>query len=199
MLPHLGDLLTMARRRRFVGRASEQKLFQTALTAPELPFHVLHVFGPGGVGKTTLLGAFAALADRAGVPVTYVDARNLDPTPAAFTGALCLALGIPPDASPLDVLGQANRHVLLVDTLVRCSARDWSPKPSGHGLAGRSESPLSRHSSVRQSPRSNDHRVTRSCTGRSPTPTCNRQERRSKSPSYWIFHSVTTQDYSAVW
>lgn len=51
MLPRLGDLLTMARRRRFVGRASEQKLFQTALTAPELPFHVLHVFGPGASAR----------------------------------------------------------------------------------------------------------------------------------------------------
>ena len=42
-------------RRAFVGRAAELELFRSALEAPE-PFSVLWVHGPGGVGKTALLG-----------------------------------------------------------------------------------------------------------------------------------------------
>jgi len=55
MASRLGDRLSAARRRQFVGRVAERDLFQSALTAPDLPFQVLYVFGPGGVGKTSLL------------------------------------------------------------------------------------------------------------------------------------------------
>ena len=36
-------------------------MFADALAASELPFCVLQVFGPGGVGKTTLLNEFARI------------------------------------------------------------------------------------------------------------------------------------------
>ncbi|MDQ3931134.1 MAG: ATP-binding protein, partial [Chloroflexota bacterium] len=55
MTSRLADRLVAARRRRFVGRENERELFRSALAAPELPFVLLHVYGPGGVGKTTLL------------------------------------------------------------------------------------------------------------------------------------------------
>jgi hypothetical protein len=55
----LGDRLAVARRRRFVGRAAELALFNSALAEAEPPFALLHVHGPGGVGKTLLLGEFA--------------------------------------------------------------------------------------------------------------------------------------------
>jgi hypothetical protein len=42
-----------------LGRDGELGLFRTALGAPEPRFTVLHVHGPGGVGKTALLRAFA--------------------------------------------------------------------------------------------------------------------------------------------
>jgi MoxR-like ATPase len=61
----LGDLLASRRRRRFVGRASEIELFRVALESPEPPFLVLHVHGPAGIGKTSLLEVFAELAAHA--------------------------------------------------------------------------------------------------------------------------------------
>ena len=48
----LSDRLRQARLQRFVGREAEQALFSVALHAEEPPFFVLHVYGPGGLGKT---------------------------------------------------------------------------------------------------------------------------------------------------
>ena len=62
----LGDLLASRRRRRFVGRASEVELFRVALESPEPPFLLLHLHGPPGIGKTSLLDVYAGLAADAG-------------------------------------------------------------------------------------------------------------------------------------
>ena len=56
MSPSLaGDGLSAERRHDFVGSAAGRAGFQTALEFPELPSLVRHVFGPGGVGKSTPL------------------------------------------------------------------------------------------------------------------------------------------------
>ena len=55
MSPCLADGLSAERRHNFVGSAAGRAGFQTALEFPELPSLVQHVFGPGGVGKSTLL------------------------------------------------------------------------------------------------------------------------------------------------
>ena len=60
------DRLRGARRSGFVGREAELELFRGAIDAPEPPFSVLWIHGPGGVGKTTLLSAFAEAADERG-------------------------------------------------------------------------------------------------------------------------------------
>lgn len=113
----LADRLSAARQRRFVGRAAERALFQSAITAAELPFQILHVYGPGGVGKTTLLHEFATICQQASRPVIYVDARYLDPAPAPFTQALLTALGAAP-VSGIEALASAipPRQVVLIDT-----------------------------------------------------------------------------------
>lgn len=101
------ERIRAARRRRFVGRDEERALFQSVLATVELPFQVLYVYGPGGVGKTTLLREFTQLAEQARVPAVYVDARNFDPAPQSFLHALGWK-----DAHPIS----SPRSVILVDT-----------------------------------------------------------------------------------
>ncbi len=68
MSTRMADRLSAPRRSRFVGRADERDLFRSALSATEWPFQLLFVFGPGGVGKTTLLREFALLCDEGDTP-----------------------------------------------------------------------------------------------------------------------------------
>ncbi|MBK9714376.1 MAG: AAA family ATPase [Kouleothrix sp.] len=109
----LAARLASARRRSFVGRGDEVSLFEAALREEEPPFVVLHVYGPGGVGKSTLLSEFARLSAEASVPALTLDGRNIQPTPDGILNALRELLGTDAE-SPLDALPE--RHVLLIDT-----------------------------------------------------------------------------------
>jgi hypothetical protein len=120
----LADRLAVARHRRFVGRVAELELFRSALAEPEPPFSVLHVYGPGGVGKTALLAEYARLAEEAGVPAVVIDGRNTDPSPAGFFAALGRVMGLQEGASPLDHLFAASRAVVLIDTAEAIVALD---------------------------------------------------------------------------
>ncbi len=80
----LADRLAAAQRRRFVGRAAELELFRSTLLESQPQFAVLHVYGPGGVGKTALLGEYARIADDAGVPTVRLDGRTMHPP--SFSG-----------------------------------------------------------------------------------------------------------------
>ncbi len=112
----VADRLAAARRGHFVGRAEELDLFRVAVLAGEPPFAVLHVHGPGGVGKTTLLGQYARAAEDAGLRTARLDGRDLEPSPAGFLHALGRALGLEEGASPLAALTEHPRVALLVDT-----------------------------------------------------------------------------------
>jgi hypothetical protein len=59
--PRLAGRLKAERHQKFVGRTGERALFGSAISATELPFNELYVFGPGGIGKTALLGGLALL------------------------------------------------------------------------------------------------------------------------------------------
>lgn len=116
-MSRLADRLSAARRRRFIGRAAEQALFHSALLADELPFFLLYVYGPGGVGKTSLLYQFNQLAEQVGVNVVLLDARNLEPTADSFLTGLNLALGNDPATVPTESLARDHRRtVLFLDT-----------------------------------------------------------------------------------
>ena len=116
MSQRLADRLIAARRRRFVGRTEELARFKAALAADEPPFQLLYVYGPGGVGKTTLLAEYARLAQAAGLAVAQLDGRSLEPVPPAFTAALCAALDVPPDVSVPDALAaQPGRSLIVID------------------------------------------------------------------------------------
>jgi hypothetical protein len=84
----LAARLRAAKRRAFVGREAELELFRTALAAETPPFTVLYVHGPGGIGKSALLDAFAGLAEDAGLAVARLDARELDRAPEALRAAV---------------------------------------------------------------------------------------------------------------
>ena len=117
MSPDLAESLSAERHRKFVGRVAEGDLFRSALAADEPPFNVLYVFGSGGVGKTTLLREFANICKEADVQASYVDARNLEPSPDSFMGALCSALGLAERDSPFESLASRSKlQVVMVDT-----------------------------------------------------------------------------------
>lgn len=113
----LANRLHTERHRCFVGRTDELNSFRKIIAAAELPFNVLHLFGPGGIGKTALLWEFAHICRQVQTPVIYLDARNVGPTPESFLSALRFVMGLPPLDSPLQILvSQASRHVILLDT-----------------------------------------------------------------------------------
>ena len=122
----VADRLKSARRRRFVGRAAELELFRGALAASEPPFSVLWIDGPGGVGKTALLGALAEAAADAGVGVVRLDLRAIEPSPPAFTAELGRAVGLPAEAAPQEAFSGREPAVLLLDTFeAAVGLEDW--------------------------------------------------------------------------
>jgi AAA ATPase-like protein len=120
----LGDLLTSRRRRRFVGRASEIELFRVALESPEPPFSLLHVHGPAGIGKTSLLDVFAGLAADAGAIVVRLDGRDLVPSPPAVVEALHGVLQVSDGEGPIVGPSDTDRLVVLFDTYERLAPLD---------------------------------------------------------------------------
>jgi hypothetical protein len=116
--------LEQARRRQFVGRTDDKELFQVALAASELPFVVLYLFGPGGIGKTMLLREFAYMAEETGARVVLLDGRDTDPAPAFLEDVLRSTLGLPPDADVAPSLPRDGRTVLLIDTYERLTPLD---------------------------------------------------------------------------
>ena len=90
----LGELLASRQQRRFVGRASEVELFGSTLESSEPPFAVLQIYGPPGIGKTSLLNVYATLAAAAGASVVRLDGRELVPSPQAVLGALGVVLDV---------------------------------------------------------------------------------------------------------
>ena len=66
--------------------------------------------GPGGIGKTALLGAMMRRAAEASVGVAFLDVRTIDPTP----DAVAAAVGGPTGA-------KGGRRVVVLDTFERAA------------------------------------------------------------------------------
>jgi hypothetical protein len=118
--PRLADRLMAARRAHFVGRQAELELFRAALLADELPFAVLHIYGPGGVGKTTLLHEYGRIAAEKGRPIIHLDGRYVEANPPAFTMAMQQALVL----CTGDISSWPAKTVLLIDTYETLAALD---------------------------------------------------------------------------
>lgn len=112
----MSDRLAAARRGRFVGREAEIALFRSALLADEPSFAVLYIYGPGGVGKTSLLHTFARITTECGRPVIHLDGRNLDPSPPSFLLGLRQALGLETEGASSVLSDLPSNGVLLIDT-----------------------------------------------------------------------------------
>ena len=115
----ISERLSEAAGRDFVGRAEELALIGDAVASPERDVVVLFVHGPGGIGKTGLLGAaLAGLAPPARAIV--LDCRDIEPTPRGFLRALGEALGDrrPDPGIPriVELIGRdSGRTVLALD------------------------------------------------------------------------------------
>ncbi|RME57048.1 MAG: ATP-binding protein [Caldilineae bacterium] len=118
------EWLTAARRRFFVGRRAELELFSQALLAGESPFAVLYLFGPGGVGKTTLLREYARLAAEHGRAVYRLDGRDIEPSPPGFLHALSQAISAGTSPLTLNDLPILPPSVLFLDTYERLTPLD---------------------------------------------------------------------------
>ena len=119
----IGDVLAAHRRRRVVGRRSELELFRYAVTSGSVDLAVLYLHGPGGIGKTSLLEAFAAVADAHEAVVVRLDARELAASPGAILTALREVVEVPDDGP---IGGNADPLVLLIDSYERLApVDDW--------------------------------------------------------------------------
>ena len=80
-------------RSRFTGRSGEIAFLNQCLDSADPPACVVHVCGPGGIGKSTLLREAARRARSLGRSVFSVDGRDLGPAPGILEAALREAAG----------------------------------------------------------------------------------------------------------
>lgn len=95
---------------RFVGRGEEMRLFDE-LFVPEPPVSVVHVYGPGGIGKSALVRAVARAGETRGWRPFLVEGRDLPPKPDALEAALAGAR-------------DEERPLVVFDTYERLGALD---------------------------------------------------------------------------
>lgn len=93
-----------------MGRAAELGLADR-LFAEDPPASVLHIHGPGGIGKSTLLREIARRGGERGWTPRFVEGRDLPPMPDALESALA---GV----------AELDRPLILFDTYERISAAD---------------------------------------------------------------------------
>jgi hypothetical protein len=90
--PDLSGSLSRARALGFVGRRDEVRAFIDAMDGSSEAL-VLFVHGPGGIGKTTLLEAYARHARDAGRSVVYLDAHDVEASAASVTSLVMAPSG----------------------------------------------------------------------------------------------------------
>jgi len=98
-------------RARFTGRGTEIAFLDRCLDSGDPPASVVHICGPGGIGKSTLLREVARHARDRGISVVSVDGRELGPAPGTLQKALRTA-------------ATQDRVLVLLDSYERMTALD---------------------------------------------------------------------------
>ncbi|MCX4510721.1 ATP-binding protein [Streptomyces sp. NBC_01619] len=145
----VGERLSSARGRAFIGRDEELVRFGEALAGdPQAPF-AFYVFGPGGLGKSTLLRRLADDARAAGRLLIELDGRFVSRDPADFEQAAGPFLDVPGTVLVVDSFEHCQwleswlwQHFLpraADDTLVVLAGRlapqpQWTADPAWDGL-----------------------------------------------------------------
>jgi hypothetical protein len=104
----LGARLAQRDSGRFIGREQELEFFDL-LWVDDPPASVVHVHGPGGIGKSTLLRAVARRAEARGWTPIFVEGRDMPPVADALANALAPAF-------------EADRPLVIFDTWERMPA-----------------------------------------------------------------------------
>lgn len=99
-----------------VGREAELSWFATWLATPAPATHIVHINGPGGIGKSTLLDAFMAMAAAGGWPVVHLDGSAVEPTEEALRSALAELTG-----EPVGAAINERGAIVVIDTFERLS------------------------------------------------------------------------------
>lgn len=125
MPSRISDMLRQMRRQAFVGREKEIALFKN-LIQPERPMRLLlHIHGPGGQGKTTLLRHLAELCGEWNLPAFVLDGRQLQAHPSAVLEALCGEIGAEQAEEIPEKLGSLGPlAVLFIDTYEKLTPLD---------------------------------------------------------------------------
>ncbi len=110
------ERLNLARQQRFVGREREISEFVALLEAEECSVVVLYVFGPGGVGKSSLLDVFGRVALERRVPVARFDARDIDPLPHSYREVISASLAEMQKEDVSSGSWRAISQILMIDT-----------------------------------------------------------------------------------
>jgi hypothetical protein len=98
-------------RSRFAGRQTEIAFLRKCLEDEDPPASVVHICGPGGIGKSTLLREAARSGRALGRTVIALDGRELGPAPGRLEAALRKAAG-------------QDRPVILLDSCEQMTALD---------------------------------------------------------------------------
>lgn len=125
----IAERVAEAAGRTFVGRSRERALVREAIAEQRLPFHVLFVNGPGGIGKSRFLQAVIGGLG-SDVRAVLLDCRDIEPTPQGFQARLAGAIGFDDDSEvSIGAIVEAleadpRRTVLALDTYEVCALLD---------------------------------------------------------------------------
>ncbi|MEO6570112.1 MAG: ATP-binding protein [Ilumatobacteraceae bacterium] len=113
-MPNLRDRVADRDRDRFVGREDELAYFDSVL-AGDLAHRVVHVCGPGGIGKSALLRDVVRRGAGRGYDTFWIDGRDMPPFPAQIDAIMSRIT----DAAPALVVFDSYELISSLDSHLR--------------------------------------------------------------------------------